>query len=68
MEDVGKEMSKIIRNRDMSERYNELVNVVLKDDDVQKFIEEHRDRLTDDDIRKSYSKLYEFVQRKESIS
>ncbi|GGC80029.1 primosomal protein DnaI [Enterococcus wangshanyuanii] len=64
MEDVGKEMSKIIRNRDMSERYNELVDVVLKDEDVQRFIEEHRDRLTDDDIRKSYSKLYEFVQEK----
>lgn len=64
MEDVGKEMSKIIQNRDMNERYNELVDVVLKDTDVQEFIQEHRERLTDDDIRKSYSKLYEFVQEK----
>ncbi|EOL43373.1 primosomal protein DnaI [Enterococcus caccae] len=64
MEDVGKEMSKIIQNRDMNERYNELVDVVLKDTDVQEFIQENRDRLTDDDIRKSYSKLYEFVQEK----
>lgn len=64
MEDVGKEMSKIIQSRDMSERYNELVEVVLKDTDVQAFIEENRERLTDDDIRKSYSKLYEFVQEK----
>ncbi|MBO0424317.1 primosomal protein DnaI [Enterococcus plantarum] len=64
MEDVGKEMSKIIQNRDMSERYNELVEVVLKDTDVQQFIKENRERLTDDDIRKSYSKLYEFVQEK----
>ncbi|MGX7148493.1 primosomal protein DnaI [Enterococcus ureasiticus] len=64
MEDVGKEMSKIIQSRDMSERYNELVEVVLKDKDVQRFIEENRERLTDDDIRKSYSKLYEFVQEK----
>ncbi|WP_375179136.1 primosomal protein DnaI [Enterococcus rotai] len=64
MEDVGKEMSKIIQSRDMNERYNELVDVVLKDTDVQEFIQEHRERLTDDDIRKSYSKLYEFVQEK----
>ncbi|WP_086312799.1 primosomal protein DnaI [Enterococcus sp. 7F3_DIV0205] len=64
MEDVGKEMSKIIQSRDMNERYNELVEVVLKDTDVQTFIQENRDRLTDDDIRKSYSKLYEFVQEK----
>ncbi|WP_207694287.1 primosomal protein DnaI [Enterococcus sp. DIV0212c] len=64
MEDVGKEMSKIIQKRDMSERYNELVEVVMKDTDVQKFIEDNRDRLTDEDIRKSYSKLYEFVQEK----
>ncbi|MEI5988874.1 primosomal protein DnaI [Enterococcus crotali] len=64
MEDVGKEMSKIIQNRDMNERYNELVEVVLKDTDVQQFIQENRERLTDDDIRKSYSKLYEFVQEK----
>ncbi|MBO0439688.1 primosomal protein DnaI [Candidatus Enterococcus ikei] len=64
MEDVGKEMSKIIQKRDMNERYNELVEVVMKDTDVQKFIEDNRDRLTDEDIRKSYSKLYEFVQEK----
>ncbi|MBM7687667.1 primosomal protein DnaI [Enterococcus ureilyticus] len=64
MEDVGKEMSKIIQNRDMNERYNELVEVVLKDTDVQQFIQENRERLSDDDIRKSYSKLYEFVQEK----
>lgn len=64
MEDVGKEMSKIIQSRDMSERYNELVEVVLKDTDVQQFIEEYRERLTDEDIQKSYSKLYEFVQEK----
>lgn len=64
MEDVGKEMSKIIQKRDMSERYNELVEVVLKDVDVQNFIEDNRERLTEEDIQKSYSKLYEFVQEK----
>lgn len=65
MEDVGKEMSKIIQKRDINERYEELVNEVLKDQDVQAFIQANRERLTDEDIRKSYAKLYEFVQEKE---
>ena len=61
MEDVGKEMSKIIQKRDINERYEELVNEVLKDQDVQAFIQANRERLSDEDIRKSYDKLYEFV-------
>lgn len=65
MEDVGKEMSKIIQKRDINERYEELVNEVLKDQDVQAFIQANRERLSDEDIRKSYAKLYEFVQEKE---
>ena len=52
MEDVGKEMSKIIQKRDINERYEELVNEVLKDQDVQAFIQANRERLTDEDIRK----------------
>lgn len=67
MEDVGKEMSKIIQNRELTDRYQELVEVVLEDPDVQQFIQENRERLTDDDIRKSYSKLYEFVQEKKKF-
>lgn len=67
MEDVGKEMSKIIQKRDINERYEELVNEVLKDQDVQAFIQANRERLTDEDIRKSYAKLYEFVQEKKKF-
>ena len=46
MEDVGKEMSKIIQKRDINERYEELVNEVLKDQDVQAFIQANRERLS----------------------
>lgn len=67
MEDVGKEMSKIIQKRDINERYEELVNEVLKDQDVQAFIQANRERLTDEDICKSYAKLYEFVQEKRNF-
>ncbi|MBP1044548.1 primosomal protein DnaI [Vagococcus sp. BWB3-3] len=64
MEDVGKEMTKVINQRDWSERFDKLVQEVLKDPDVIKFIEEHQAELTKEDIDKSYSKLYEFVQEK----
>lgn len=64
MEDVGKEMSKIIQKKQLNERFNQLVEAVMQDEDVQAFIKEHRERLTEDDIRKSYAKLYEFVQEK----
>lgn len=64
MEDVGKEMSKIIRSRNYQEKYEEMVQTVLNDPDVTAFIASHRDKLTDNDIEKSYAKLYEFVQEK----
>lgn len=67
MEDVGKEMSKIIRSRELNDRFNELVQAVMDDPDVKKFIAEHREQLTDEDIEKSYSKLYEFVQEKKKF-
>ena len=59
---------KIIQKRDINERYEELVNEVLKDQDVQAFIQANRERLTDEDIRKSYAKLYEFVQEKRNFN
>ena len=46
---------KIIQKRDINERYEELVNEVLKDQDVQAFIQANRERLSDEDIR--YAKL-----------
>lgn len=64
MEDVGKEMSKLIQKRQLNERFNQLVEAVMADEDVQQFIQENRERLTDEDIKKSYAKLYEFVQEK----
>ncbi|WP_321388120.1 primosomal protein DnaI [uncultured Enterococcus sp.] len=67
MEDVGKEMSKIIRSRELNDRFNQLVQTVMDDPDVKQFIAEHREQLTDEDIEKSYSKLYEFVQEKKKF-
>lgn len=64
MEHVGQEVTDMIERKGLNQRYRELVNTVLQDTDVRKFIEENRANITDEDIRKSYAKLYEFVQEK----
>ncbi|MGH2162234.1 primosomal protein DnaI, partial [Enterococcus faecalis] len=51
----------------MNQRYEELVSELLKDQDVQAFIQANRQRLSDEDIRKSYAKLYEFGQEKKKF-
>ncbi|MDT2752146.1 MULTISPECIES: primosomal protein DnaI [Enterococcus] len=64
MEDVGRELKKIISKRNYQEKYAEMIQEVLNDSDVQSFLAEHQERLTQADIEKSYAKLYEFVQEK----
>lgn len=64
MEDMGKGLTKIIKDRKLTSQYEQLIQEVLKDPDVAKFIEENREKLTDERIEKSYAKLYEFVQEK----
>lgn len=67
MEDVGKEMSEILLSKQLNERYEKMIQQILQNEEVQNFIHEHRDQLTDDDIIKSYAKLYEFVQEKKKF-
>ncbi len=67
MEDIGKEMGRLLESRHLNEKFDSLVSEVLADEDVQQFIKEHRDRLTNEDIAKSYAKLYEFVQEKKKF-
>lgn len=64
MEDVGEELSKVLESKKLDERYSALMQKVLDDRDVRMFIEAHREQVTDEDIQKSYAKLYEFVQEK----
>ncbi|MFC0232796.1 primosomal protein DnaI [Vagococcus entomophilus] len=64
MEDVGEELSKVLESKRLDERYSALMQKVLDDRDVRMFIEAHREQVTDEDIQKSYAKLYEFVQEK----
>lgn len=64
MEDVGQEMAKVLQQNNYTERYQALMVSVLEDPDVRQFIAENREYLSDQDIEKSYAKLYEFVQEK----
>ncbi|MDR0920924.1 MAG: primosomal protein DnaI [Lactobacillales bacterium] len=47
--------------------FEKIKNKVLNDPDVQTFLIEHKDELTDEDIQRSYSKLYEFVNEKKKF-
>lgn len=64
MEDVGKNIDKMLNRRNYRSRYSEMMESVMKDPDVTAFLEEHKDKLTQEDIEKSYAKIYEFVQEK----
>ena len=64
MEDVGKELKRIISKRNYQQKFAEMIEEVLNDSDVQAFLTAHKEALTQEDIEKSYAKLYEFVQEK----
>ncbi|MEG0286044.1 MAG: primosomal protein DnaI [Vagococcus sp.] len=67
MENIGKGIEKTLKSKNLTEKLDSLMAEVMTDKDVQAFILEHREALTDDDIVKSYAKLYEFVQEKKKF-
>ncbi|GET19650.1 primosomal protein DnaI [Ligilactobacillus agilis] len=68
MENVGKVLQEKMRMTDMQQRYQKLVTKALADPDVKTFLQAHRAELTQEDIEKSASKLYEYVKIKENIA
>jgi primosomal protein DnaI len=64
MEDMGKNLTKMLKDRNLSEQYENLIQEVMNDSDVQDFIEQNKELLTQESIMKSYAKLYEFVNEK----
>lgn len=67
MEDVGKELNRIIKSRGVDGRYRQMMEEIMDDQDVRNFIEEYKEKLTQEDIEKSFAKLYEFVQEKKKF-
>ena len=68
MEDMGKELSKRLVENKWEKKYKEIIEKSLKDDDVQLFLRENKDRLSHQEILKGVSKLYEFVDLKQKIA
>ena len=68
MENVGKVLQEKMRTTDMRQRYQKLVTKALADPDVKTFLQAHRAELTQEDIERSASKLYEYVKIKENIA
>lgn len=64
MDDVGKSLTKIIKERKWNEEFNNLMQNVMEDNDVVQFIQEHNEELDKAAIEKSAAKLYEFVNEK----
>ena len=50
MEDVGKELKRIISKRNYQEKYAEMIAEVLNDADVQAFLSAHQEELTQADV------------------
>ncbi|MGE7365611.1 primosomal protein DnaI [Desemzia incerta] len=64
MDDIGKSLTKIIKERKWNEEFNQLMKEVMRDPDVVSFIQEHSEMLDNSAIEKSAAKLYEFVNEK----
>jgi primosomal protein DnaI len=67
MENIGKGIERTLQSKNLTNKLDQLMAEVMNDSDVQAFINEHREQLSDDDIVKSYAKLYEFVQEKKKF-
>ncbi|MFD2728500.1 primosomal protein DnaI [Enterococcus camelliae] len=67
MEDVGKNLKQLMNKKNYRLRYEEMMNDVLQNEEVKLFLAEHQTQLSEQDIEKSFAKLYEFVQEKKKF-
>lgn len=65
MQDVGKNLTKILRQKNYLQEYEQMVKSINENPEVQRFIKQHQDELTPEDIEKSYGQLYEYIQQRE---
>lgn len=61
MEDLGKNLTEQMQRNNWNERYQKLITEILQDTEVRTFLAENSQTLTQADVMKSASKLYEFV-------
>ena len=68
MEDLGKNLTERMQKNNWNQRYQELIAEILQDDEVRTFLAENSQVLTEADVMKSASKLYEFVTLKKQLA
>ncbi|WP_414827431.1 primosomal protein DnaI [Apilactobacillus kunkeei] len=67
MKNLSDEFAKTLSKPKYNERYQQSVNAVLNNEDVKSFLNKHNDELEDDVVKRSMSKLYEFVQENNKL-
>lgn len=65
MESIGDYLNKMTSSTEVRNKYETIINEVLQDDEVFRFIKEHQEQLTQESIERSAANLYEFVKEKE---
>lgn len=68
MDHVGKGFRKYLNQPGIHQQYQEMVRSVLEDREVNRFLDEHKDQISQEIISNSYSKMYEFVQEKNKLA
>lgn len=64
---MGKNLQKMMDNSQLTKRYDSMVQSILKDSDINAFIEENQEQLTPEIIERSIAKLYEYIQEKKKF-
>lgn len=64
MNPLDTKMQELMEKHQWQPEYQRMIYEAMQDIDVKKFIEEHRTRLTDENIMRSAANIYEFVREK----
>ncbi|MDM8212723.1 primosomal protein DnaI [Enterococcus hirae] len=68
MKAVGPEYQRLMKAKKYDQRWEEIMRNVMQDPEVQQFLTKHKSELSQEEIERSASKLYEFVQEKKKFN
>lgn len=67
MQSLNKTLQELMRGQNIANNIQQTMKQVYADKDVQTFLNENRDRLSKEAIKRGQSKLYEFFHEKQLI-
>ena len=65
MQSLNKTLQELMRGQNIANNIQQTMKQVYADKDVQAFLNENRDRLSKEAIKRGQSKLYEFFHEKQ---